>query len=143
MLHAPPLLSLVSSPYALAIQETILHLSSRPIEKLTVEEMRDLISHDSPVNQQILNLYLHLLSNQYDATFLDTGFFSLLKDHGWSRVSSWFALQAPQFCARSNSCPLLTTESVISIHSLPRLQQPLGCCHKEGDLWFSVLPLCQ
>jgi hypothetical protein len=111
--------------------------------KLTVEEMRDLISHDSPVNQQILNLYLHLLSNQYDATFLDTGFFSLLKDHGWSRVSSWFALQAPQFCARSNSCPLLTTESVISIHSLPRLQQPLGCCHKEGDLWFSVLPLCQ
>jgi Ulp1 family protease len=59
--------------------------------------MRALVSHDSPVNQQIINLYLQLLSHQLGTTFLDTGFFSLLKDHGWSKVQSWFALQPPAY----------------------------------------------
>jgi hypothetical protein len=48
-----------------------------------------LIDPGSPINQQIINFFLHQFSAQFDTNFLDTGFFSLLRDNGWNRVQSW------------------------------------------------------
>jgi Ulp1 family protease len=120
-------LSKLSSICSHNLSTIILHLANCISDQLTVREMRALVSHDSPVNQQIINLYLQLLSHQLGTTVLDTGFFSLLKDHGWSTVQSWFALQTPRLRPRSNSRPLLTGENTISIP-----------CHIGNSHWVAV-----
>jgi hypothetical protein len=71
-------------------ESVVVSLKSNEQDNIRVCDFRMLISPDSPINQQAINLFLHQFSAQYNTEFLDTGFFPLLRDNGWDRVQSWF-----------------------------------------------------
>jgi hypothetical protein len=94
-------------------------------EQMTVQHLQDLLSPDSTMNQQVIQLYLHLFCHQFQTSFLDTSFFSQLQQHGWGRVSSCFSNTSRHH--RQGRRPSLVGEKVISIP-----------CHVNGCHWVAV-----
>jgi len=82
---------------------------------VTVKELQDLLSHWNMINQQIINSFLSLLSHQFNISYMDSSFYSILSQQGWSSVKRWFANQPPRHYQRTPSRPLLVGEPVISI----------------------------
>jgi len=96
---------------------------TRPQEKITVKELRALVSQSSDINQQILNMFMTILKHQLGVSFLDSSFFTLLKDGGWNRVKRW----------------LRTSEQVNQIHKLSLLDPAIIFpCHIHGCHWVAV-----
>jgi len=81
---------------------------------MTVQDLCHLLSPTSAINQQAIQLYLHIFCSQFQTTLLDTGFFTQLHQGGWSRVHSWFSSQKPT-SSRRRKRPLLSEESSIYI----------------------------
>jgi len=101
-------------------------LHSSPLENLTTLELRHLLSHNSPINQQSINLYTQLLCHQFPVKCLDSSFFSSLQHDGWNSVSRWF--HHPQStCRRRSSTPSVTGESAVAIP-----------CHVNNNHWVAV-----
>jgi hypothetical protein len=61
---------------------TFTYLNQCPEDRMLVKDLRDLLSHSSPVNQQVINLYLQLLAHQFSIKALDSSFFPNLLQHG-------------------------------------------------------------
>jgi len=61
---------------------TFTYLNQCPGDRMLVKDLRDLLSHSSPVNQQVINLYLQLLAHQFSIKALDSSFFPNLLQHG-------------------------------------------------------------
>jgi hypothetical protein len=90
---------------------------ARPQEKITVKELRALVSHSSDINQQILNMFMTILKHQLGVSFLDSSFFTLLKDGGWNRVKRWLRTSKQE---NQNHKPSLLDPAIIfpcHIHS--------------------------
>jgi hypothetical protein len=76
-------LTLIRTVCQLPPTTSVVSQRGKPQNNITVQELRSILHPESPVNQQILNLYLHLFSTQFNTEFLDSCFFSLLRDNGW------------------------------------------------------------
>jgi len=79
------------------------------------------------INQEIINSFLYILSTQFNLSYLDSGFFSILRCQGWPGVKKWFAGTPPKFRQRAPNHPLLPDDQVISIP-----------CHIQGCNWVAV-----
>jgi hypothetical protein len=66
---------------------TIAYLSTSTSDNLTVNDLQNLLTHDSPINQQVINLYLQVLGNQFSIKCLETAFFPTLQREGWPAVT--------------------------------------------------------
>jgi hypothetical protein len=91
-------------------------------DSILVQDFRSLISPDTPINQQIIHLFLHQFSAQFKTEFLESGFFSLLRDNGWERVHSWVFPRRQNI----NRSPLIDCPAI----SIP--------CHINGCHWIAV-----
>jgi hypothetical protein len=105
-------------------QSTVISAIDNSPDTITTKELRSLLSHGSPINQQIINLYIQLLCRQYPIKRLDAGFFPMLHSRGWSGVERWFTHQTGR--RRRKSTPSITSESAIVIP-----------CHVHGCHFFS------
>jgi len=106
--------------------QPFVQLSSNLEEQVTIKEFCQLISPFEEINQQAINLYLHLLSRQFDTKILDTSFYTTLQQQGWSRVNPWFCNHSSRRRVRP-STPALSGESSISFP-----------CHVNGYHWVEV-----
>jgi hypothetical protein len=101
-------------------------VKSLPLENLQVRDLRNLLSPQSPINQQVINLYVSLLCHQCSLKCLDSSFYSTLKDKGWHHVSRWFS-NPSSMRRRRQSTPSLVGEPAILIP-----------CHVNGCHWVAV-----
>jgi hypothetical protein len=81
---------------------------------MTVQDLCHLLSPTSAINQQAIQLYLHIFCSQFQTTLLDTGFFTQLHQGGWSRVHSWFLPKNPPVPAGGNAPFYLENHQSIS-----------------------------
>jgi hypothetical protein len=93
---------------------TFTRLSTNPTEKVTISELRFLLSHNSEINQQIMNLYLQLLCRQFGIKMLDSGFQTTLHRQGWNGVRTWFRSCSSRRQQRTCT-PALQGENAITI----------------------------
>jgi hypothetical protein len=78
------------------------------------------------INQQAINLYLHLLSHQFNISFLGSAFFTCLQTEGWPSVAHWFR-QPGSLHRNGGNKPRLCGESSISF-----------AYHVNGCHWVAV-----
>jgi len=116
--------SKIQSICSMATSTTFVSLPDRPLDRVSVGELCALISHNSEINQQIINIYLKLLNCQFKIPFLDSSFYTLLKDNSWNRVTSWFQ---PNHRKRSYDSRPSLQDSVIAIP-----------CHVNGCHWVAI-----
>jgi hypothetical protein len=100
---------------------TVVSLAANAQDKVTVRDLQQLINPNTPINQQIINLFLQQFSAQFNTKFLDSGVFSLLRDNGWDRVQPWV------FSRRTSNRSSLVDCQTISIP-----------CHINGCHWIAV-----
>jgi Ulp1 family protease len=53
---------------------------------MTTKDLQELLTHSSPVNDEMINLYLELLCTQYNLTYLCTDVIPALCREGWPSV---------------------------------------------------------
>jgi hypothetical protein len=93
-------------------QLTCAYSTLSPIIAVTTEMFRHLITHGSPIHDNVISLFLEALCTRFDMCFLAPQFLPLLLREGWSRTSRYFATQRKP---RSIFRPQLTGEQVIAI----------------------------
>ncbi len=93
----------------------IVQTSNHPQIIVTVKELHNLLSHRKMINQQIIHSFLFLISHQFNISYMDCSFYTILSQQGWSSLMRWFANQPPRYHQRAPSWPLLAGEPVISI----------------------------
>ncbi len=118
-------LQLLRSMCTQPLSSMLIQLRSNTLETITTKDLRNLLSHNSTITQQAINLYLHLLSHQFTVFFLDSAFFTCLKAEGWPRVARWF--RHPGSPRRRGNKPRPSGESSISF-----------ACHINGCHWVAV-----
>jgi hypothetical protein len=109
-------------------QSIVVSLTGKDQENALVRDFHSLLGPDSPINQQIIHLFLHQLSKQFQTAFLESGFFSLLRDNGWNRVHNWVF---PRLRSHLNNLP----NNVSSMIELPVISIP---CHVNGCHWVAI-----
>jgi hypothetical protein len=102
---------------------TFVSHSATPQERITVKELCALVSHTSEINQQILNIFMTILNHQLGISFLDSSFFTLLKEGGWNRVKHWLRSSDQE---NQTHKPSLLNSAII----FP--------CHIHGCHWVAV-----
>jgi hypothetical protein len=80
---------------------------------VTTKDLRDLLSHFSPIADETITLYLELLSTQYNFAYLATTSIPQLQQEGWSKLKRNFAFFRNR--PRTNTRPTLNGEPVIII----------------------------
>jgi hypothetical protein len=58
---------------------------------ITIQDLRELLTHNSPIYHELIILSLEVISHHYNSHYLDPSFFTNLQLHGWSYISNWFA----------------------------------------------------
>jgi len=111
---------------SLSHSQPFVQLSLNLEEQVTIMELRQLIRPFKEINQQVINLYLHLLSHQFDTKILDTSFYMTLQQQGWSGVKPWFR----DHSSRRRVKPSTPAPSSESSNSIP--------CHVNGCHWVAV-----
>jgi Ulp1 family protease len=119
-------LSRLSQLASLPISTVISFVRSQPSENIRVQDLRCLLSPQSPINQQVINLYVTLLCHQCSLKCLDSTFYTILKENDWNHVSRWFLLPASTR-QRRQTTPSLVGENAILIP-----------CHINGCHWVAV-----
>jgi hypothetical protein len=71
--------------------QKVIWSTQTPQISILVQDMRDLISHNSMIYHELLILSLEILCHEFQASYLDQSFFTLLRDHGWCYVSNRFS----------------------------------------------------
>jgi hypothetical protein len=102
------------------------YLTSNPEDRVLVKDLRDLISPSNPINQQVINLYLQPLCNQFNIKMLDSGFYSNHRQCGWDAVHSWFLHQSSRR-RWSPTTPAISGDLSITIP-----------CHVHGCHWVAI-----
>lgn len=72
---------------------TTLRLFRAPDIHITNKDLRDIISHNTPIYHESLILMLELISHQYDSCYLDPSFIPTLSTLGWEAVKNRFTTQ--------------------------------------------------
>jgi hypothetical protein len=80
---------------------------------VTIKDLRELLSHATPIADKVITLYLELLTTQYNFSFLPTNTIPQMRSAGWTRVQRCFAQFRNRQC--SNTRPALHGEPVIII----------------------------
>jgi hypothetical protein len=106
----------------------LLRSNRSPSIAISSDDLRDLISHGSPINDQVITLYLELISTTYDMPHLSTFFFDKLTTNGWTRVQNFFANRPSRTRHRSAYRPNLQGEPCIII--------PI---HIQGFHWVALV----
>ena len=70
---------------------TVLRLCRKTDIHITTNDMRDIISHNSPIYHESLVLGLELLCATYNSSYVDPSFIPILKTQGWSKVEKRFS----------------------------------------------------
>jgi hypothetical protein len=70
----------------------LVSLARKPNVILTTTKLRNLIAHGEPVDNEILVLFLDILSSQNKSSYVDPSFSEALKNHGWQSVKYRFAI---------------------------------------------------
>jgi hypothetical protein len=86
---------------------------------MTTKDLRDLLSHSSPIADEMITLYLELLTAQYGIAFLATNAIPKLRSEGWNTVQRCFAQFRNR--PRTNTRPQLAGESQKIIHFMVRV----------------------
>jgi hypothetical protein len=89
---------------------------------ITVKDLRELVSHNSLIYQELIILSLEVLCKDHGGSYLDPSFFTTLKDHNWSYISWWFASRH----TATVSHPHLTADKI----SIP--------IHIHGNHWVAL-----
>jgi hypothetical protein len=122
--HTPhPLLDHIDCNALLLIKQTCQNSCDGPLFKGTTmqhliidsQHIRELISHGTPINDQIITLYLEMIGTKYNVTRLSTAFFPRLIEQGWQNVQQFFAQTHPRFRPRTQNRPTISGEQCILI----------------------------
>lgn len=122
--HTPhPLLDHIDCKALLLIKQTCQNACDGPLFKGTTmqnliidsQHIRELISHGTPINDQIITLYLEMIGTKYNVTRLSTAFFPRLIEQGWQNVQQFFAQTHPRFRPRTPNRPTISGEQCILI----------------------------
>jgi hypothetical protein len=93
----------------------IFRSTRKPDLHITVEHLRDLVSHGNETNDAIILLYLELLCYNSQATYMTTYFLPKLKQQGWRYVSRFFSSSQSGYRSRKIDRPHKTGEKAIMI----------------------------
>jgi hypothetical protein len=89
---------------------TILRSRAQRDVHLTTADMRDLLTHDTPIYHELLILSLEILCQQFDSTYLDPAFFPNMRTQGWQAVARRFgthhSLRWPKFDSHNIAIPV-------------------------------------
>jgi len=100
----------------------ILRVYHKPHIHLTTKDLRDIISHNSPINHETLVLGLEVICTNYNSSYLDPSFMPTLCTQGWSSVANRFHPSESNRVDRPS-----TTSSIIAI--------PI---HVNGNHWVAL-----
>jgi len=100
----------------------ILRMYLKPHIHLTTKDLRDIISHNSPINHELLILGLEVICTNYNSSYLDPSFMPTLQIQGWSSVAYRFHPSKSNRVDRRS-----TTSSIIAI--------PI---HVNGNHWVAL-----
>lgn len=93
---------------------------------MTTKDLQELLTPSSPVNDEMINLYLELLCTQYNLTYLCTDVIPALCREGWPSVRRYFSNYRNR--VRTHTRPRLVGEPVIIIP-----------CFVHGGHWVIVV----
>jgi hypothetical protein len=82
---------------------------------INTDNMRDLISSNNPINDQIITLYLEMISNKYGVACMATSFFPWLVQQGWENVLHLFTSHTKRRRRRLLNRPFTSGEPCILI----------------------------
>ena len=92
--------------------DVILRLSRKPEIHVTVQDLRQLLTHREPIFHDLLTLSLDIITSQCSGKYLEPAFFPQLCQHGWHAVKNWISPQP----GPSPDKPSLTENICIPIH---------------------------
>jgi hypothetical protein len=119
-------------------QNTIIAYSKlRPRVMISTANLRQLISHGQPINDEIIYLFLEIYCSFFDYTFLTEKFLTLLKRNGWSHTQRYFADTTRGQC-RSINKPYLNGEPAIAIPCFVNEAHWVAVARREiqGQVYF-------
>jgi hypothetical protein len=104
----------------------IAYSKRRPNIIITTADLRNLISHGEPINDEVMYLFLEIFCSLFNYTFITEKLTTLLHRNGWSTIiARYFANDQSQ---RSINKPYLTQEPAIAIP-----------CFVNGGHWVAVV----
>ena len=89
----------------------ILRLADSPSITVTTEELRNIISHNTPIHHEGIILSLAIICAHTGCKYIDPAFYPLLRAQGWSAVSRWFS-RHPQ----SSKPSLMHDDILVPLH---------------------------
>lgn len=108
-------------------QSIVAFSADRPTMALTTHALRNLISHNKFINDEVVNLFLEALCYQHNYAFLSPTFLDILKREGGSRSLRHFA-SSSRHRHRTIYRPALRGESAIAIP-----------CHIDNCHWVATV----
>lgn len=76
--------------YCQGTSDTVLRLYRKPDIHITTKDIRDIISHNTPIYHESLILCLELICATYNGSYVDPSFIPTLKTQGWAAVARRF-----------------------------------------------------
>jgi hypothetical protein len=107
--------------------EIIVYSKNKTNTVITAQDLRNLLSHGQPTNDEIIYLFLEIYCSFFDYTFLTEKFTELLHRNGWPNIlARYFVYNASQ--RRSINKPYLSGEPALAIP-----------CFVNGNHWVAVV----
>jgi hypothetical protein len=107
------------------LDNSLVHITGSRLTSVTTRLLRELISHGQMVKDDVLNVFLEILTTKYQIHYLSTFFIHILqRDKKWDNAKRWF--NDPDRRPRSYR---------------PTLQSPIILipCHVHGNHWVALI----
>jgi hypothetical protein len=128
---SPNILSVIKEACNLPPTLPILRSTYKRNTYITVKHLRDFISYGVETSDAIITLYMDMLCNDGQATYLHPSFLPRLRQHGWRVVSRSFASSSQGYYARKLDRPNKTGEQVIMIPLFVDNNHWIALVHRE------------
>jgi hypothetical protein len=63
-----------------------MHITRRTNIHITVKDMRELLTYNTPTYHELLIIALEIISQTNNSTFLDPSFIATIQEQGWNAV---------------------------------------------------------
>jgi hypothetical protein len=107
------------------LDKSLVHITGSRLTSVTTRLLRELISHGQMVQDNVLNVFLEILTTEYQINYLSTFFIHILqRDRKWDNAKRWFNDSDRRPCSYR-----------------PTLQSPviLIPCHVHGNHWVALI----